>query len=222
MKFRVTSPYGALEEFREHAHNGVDLGTPMFTELRSLHDGIIEKVVHLKDNIGNGVIIRFDDGTTGVYGHLSEITVKEGQRVLTGQSIGFSGSSGTSTGAHLHFGLKEKGQFIDPTPQIEELDAMTGEVDPGFWDGVLNNYNELADWAIGKQVELIFAPIWSGIKWSAVWFVEHMTIWMPDIVWFGTLIVAALVMFGVRPHKMIIGSGSFLGAAILWLMNAPN
>jgi murein DD-endopeptidase MepM/ murein hydrolase activator NlpD len=122
MIIRITSRYGEIDHVHKKPHTGIDLAMPEGTPLRSIDDGIIQKVVDYGDNnIGKGVIIQFEDGKQGIYGHLSEVKVKEGQIIHEGDIIGLSGNTGHSTGPHLHFGLKEDGHFIDPTPLSEHI-----------------------------------------------------------------------------------------------------
>ena len=131
MKFRVTSPYGAWEEIREHPHTGIDLAMPEGTPLRSIADAVVERVVDYGSyNIGKGVILRLPDGKEVIYGHMSKVTVYPGQHVSGGQLIGYSGNTGHSTGPHLHFGMKEDGHFIDPTPYIQYLEHPLKSVQP--------------------------------------------------------------------------------------------
>lgn len=130
MKFRVSSEFGVMEEVRNgRAHRGIDLAMPSGTELRAIDDGIIESIVDYgAENIGKGVIIRLDDGTRAVYGHMSDVSVMEGQSIDAGEIIGLSGNTGHSTGAHLHFGLMKDGEYLDPTPIAEELANISGDL----------------------------------------------------------------------------------------------
>ena len=115
MRINITSRYGEVSNLHPTGHKGVDIALKEGSPIRSVMDGVVEQVTHLKDNIGEGVLIRFSDGSTGIYGHLSEILVKEGAIVKAGQIIGKSGNTGHSTGPHLHFGLKVDGKFTDPS-----------------------------------------------------------------------------------------------------------
>ena len=65
-------------------------------------------------NYGNYIILTHGDGYQTLYGHLSAFSIKRGQSVSQGQVIGKSGSSGYSTGPHLHFGVYKKGVAVDP------------------------------------------------------------------------------------------------------------
>lgn len=118
MKFKVTSPYGALEEFREHAHRGIDLSMPKGTDILSPINGVVDKIVDYGgENLGKGIILHTDDGKNVILGHLSDVKVKVGEHINIGQHIAESGNTGFSTGPHLHLGLKDSaGHFIDPKP----------------------------------------------------------------------------------------------------------
>lgn len=130
MKFRLSSEFGVMEEVRNgRVHHGIDLAMPEGTPLRAIDDGIIESIVNYgADNIGKGVIIRLDDGTRAVYGHMNDVSVKQGQSIDAGEIIGLSGNTGYSTGAHLHFGLMKDGAYLDPTPIAEELANISGNL----------------------------------------------------------------------------------------------
>lgn len=134
MKFRLTSPYGAMEEIRDgRPHTGIDLAMPEGTTLRSVADGIVERVTEL-GSLGKGVIIHTEDGLHFVYGHMSKVSVKVGQQVDAGQLIGLSGNTGHSTGPHLHFGMARHGEWIDPTPLADTIAEMSGGPDRAWWD----------------------------------------------------------------------------------------
>lgn len=108
-------------------HNGIDIATPVGTKLRSIVDGVVDRVVDYGNkNLGKGVIIRTEDGTRHIYGHLSEVKVKIGEKVNEGTIIALSGDTGHSTGPHLHFGVWKDGEFRDPSVVIEKVDAYAG------------------------------------------------------------------------------------------------
>ena len=91
MIVRITSRYGEVSQLHPTGHKGVDIALNEGTPLRSVSDGIVERVVDLgSENIGKGVIIRYDDNTQAIYGHMSDIKVKVGEMVSDGQIIGYS------------------------------------------------------------------------------------------------------------------------------------
>ncbi len=73
------------------------------------------------------VEISCENGTTILYGHMSQVTVTNGQTVKNGQVVGLSGCTGWSTGFHLHLQLVKDGEYIDPLTFIKPYDASKGE-----------------------------------------------------------------------------------------------
>ena len=84
-------------------HNGVDFRATIGTPVKSAGNGVVEGVgdtdaVCAGASYGKWVFIRYDNGLASTYGHFSVISVKEGQRVKTGDVVGYSGNTGYSTG----------------------------------------------------------------------------------------------------------------------------
>jgi murein DD-endopeptidase MepM/ murein hydrolase activator NlpD len=136
--FRITEPFGAVNSIHTTAHTGVvDLATFNLTPLPSVSDGVVEKVYHLGNyNIGNGIKIETPEGHDIIYGHLSEVLVKEGQHVHIGEIIGKAGSSGNSTGYHLHLGEKINGAFVDPSHYVDILQQLAHNILDIGWSTV--------------------------------------------------------------------------------------
>ena len=67
---------------------------------------------------GNVVVLHHDSGFSTIYGHMNVIIAREGESVRQGQAIGGVGSTGRSTGPHLHFELRRQGKPIDPLPHL--------------------------------------------------------------------------------------------------------
>jgi murein DD-endopeptidase MepM/ murein hydrolase activator NlpD len=106
----VTSAFG----WRDSAmHNGIDIDLRKGDKVAAAFDGMV-RVAKSCGGFGNVVIIRHYNGLETVYAHLSRIKVKSGQVVLAGQTIGLGGSTGHSTGSHLHFEVRLKGLPINP------------------------------------------------------------------------------------------------------------
>lgn len=101
-------------------HLGVDYAASTGTPVRAVADGVVS-FVGPKGGNGNLVSVRHNYGYESGYAHLSRFArgLKSGQRVAQGQIIGFVGNTGLSTGAHLHFGLKHEGKFVDPLERRE-------------------------------------------------------------------------------------------------------
>jgi murein DD-endopeptidase MepM/ murein hydrolase activator NlpD len=96
-------------------HAGLDIAAPIGTPILAAATGVIDYAGWSDGGYGNMIDIRHPDGTITRYGHLNEIYVKEGQSVGQGQSIAAMGSTGFSTGPHLHFEIRPNGgNAIDP------------------------------------------------------------------------------------------------------------
>lgn len=95
-------------------HSGIDFGRPLGTPLYAVGDGKIVLVRHTDVGLGFYVVIDHGGGIFTVYGHMSRISVSENQTVTQGQLIGEVGSTGYSTGAHLHFEVIVNRRHINP------------------------------------------------------------------------------------------------------------
>ncbi len=96
-------------------HAGIDIAAPVGTPILAAASGVIEYASWNDGGYGNMIDIRHADGTITRYAHLNELYVKEGQTVSQGQTIGAMGSTGFSTGPHLHFEIRPNGGSpIDP------------------------------------------------------------------------------------------------------------
>jgi len=106
-----------LHRFRPHL--GVDFGARRGTPLLAVNAG---KVIFSgrKGGYGNVVKIKHRGGYVSLYAHQSRIRVKKGQQVKKGQVIGYVGSTGRSTGPHLHFGLYKNGRAVDPLKVLKK------------------------------------------------------------------------------------------------------
>lgn len=100
-----------------HFHTGLDLASPN-TMVTAAADGVVAVVGSGMTGYGNYVIIVHSDGFVTLYGHLALTMVTVGQRVTQGRQIGVEGSTGASTGTHLHFEVRLHGQPVDPTPYL--------------------------------------------------------------------------------------------------------
>lgn len=115
---RVTSSYGN----RRHPvlgfsarHNGVDFAAPVGTKIRASASGVVQSVGYDRGR-GRYILIRHPNRYISNYYHLSRIAagIRSGVRVEQGQLIGYVGTTGLSTGPHLHYGLMKDGRFINP------------------------------------------------------------------------------------------------------------
>ena len=118
--YTITSTYGmrlhpVLKVYR--LHTGTDIGAPTGTYAVAANDGIVTTATY-SSSYGNMVIIDHGGGVKTLYAHGSEILVQVGDRVSRGDPILKVGSTGWSTGPHLHFEIRVNGQTIDPYPYI--------------------------------------------------------------------------------------------------------
>jgi len=101
-----------------HFHTGIDLVEPFGSPIYAADDGVVALVGSSSSGYGNYVVIAHSGGLDTLYGHLSTALVKVGQAVTQGQPVGLEGSSGNSTGAHVHFELRINQTPVDPTPYL--------------------------------------------------------------------------------------------------------
>ena len=115
-KGRVTSKYGPR---RRRIHQGPDIDLETGEPIYATFDGRVRITTYIRYGYGNLVVIRHDNGLETYYAHLSEINVKPNQWVTAGQVIGKGGNTGRSTGSHLHYEIRYKGQTFDPERLID-------------------------------------------------------------------------------------------------------
>jgi murein DD-endopeptidase MepM/ murein hydrolase activator NlpD len=101
-----------------HFHTGIDMVEPFGSPVYAADDGVVALVGGSSSGYGNYVVIAHSGGLDTLYGHLSTALVKVGQQVTQSQPIGMEGSSGNSTGAHLHFELRINQRPVDPAPYL--------------------------------------------------------------------------------------------------------
>ena len=107
-------PYGSYPHF----HTGIDLVAPFGSPVYAADDGMVALVGSSSSGYGNYVVIAHAGGFNTLYGHLSTALVKVGQAVTQGTVVGLEGSTGNSTGAHLHFELRIGQRPVDPAPYL--------------------------------------------------------------------------------------------------------
>jgi murein DD-endopeptidase MepM/ murein hydrolase activator NlpD len=112
--FPFEPPYGGYAHF----HTGIDLVAPFGTPIFAADDGVVALVGSTNSGYGYYVVIAHSGGLDTLYGHLSTTLVKIGDPVTQGQTVGLEGSTGNSTGPHLHFELRISQRPIDPAPYL--------------------------------------------------------------------------------------------------------
>jgi murein DD-endopeptidase MepM/ murein hydrolase activator NlpD len=117
----ITSPYGyraspftGIRQF----HTGLDIGAVTGTPIKAAMSGRVTTVGY-NNSLGNHVVITHHSGYRTLYGHMSLIRVKSGAYVVTGERIGDVGSTGLSTGPHLHFTVYKNGVTVNPRVLIK-------------------------------------------------------------------------------------------------------
>ena len=122
-----TSGYGVRSDpFRGSAamHAGIDLAGPYGTPVYATADGVVEKA-EWSGGYGNMVEIDHGKGLETRFGHLSRILVHDGQKVTRGMLIALMGSTGRSTGSHLHYEVRIDGRAVNPIPFLQSADYVT-------------------------------------------------------------------------------------------------
>ena len=122
---QISQPFGPSQFWFEpafggypHFHTGIDLVEPFGSPVLAADDGVVALVGSSSSGYGNYVVIAHAGGLDTLYGHLSAALVKQGQVVTQGQTIGLEGSTGNSTGPHLHFELRIKQVPVNPAPYL--------------------------------------------------------------------------------------------------------
>lgn len=114
---RVTSEFGYRNSPTPGAssyHQGLDIGAPYGASIVAAADGVVFTADYQPNGAGNYVVLSHGGGLYTVYMHCSSLAVSEGQQVKRGQTIAYVGSTGISTGNHLHFGVQLGGKYVNP------------------------------------------------------------------------------------------------------------
>ena len=112
----VSSPFGRRESPTAGAstyHQGIDLAAPAGTPIYATRTGVVP-IATYSNSAGWYVSINHGDGYSSIYMHMTSYVVSSGQAVSAGQLIGYVGSTGISTGPHLHFGIAKNGRYVNP------------------------------------------------------------------------------------------------------------
>lgn len=150
----VTSRFGWRDG---RSHNGVDLDLEVWDTVRSAFPGVV-RFADKFGGFGRLVVVRHFNGLETYYAHLHRIKVKAGEEIEAGDLVGLGGSSGHSTGSHLHFETRFKGVPFDPSHMI---DLTTGEL--------------LCDTLVLKRTRTSFAAYPKGTRFHTVAKGEHLS-----------------------------------------------
>lgn len=118
---RISSPYGYRTHpitKRREFHTGIDVPAPTGTEIVAANHGTVKHSDNL-GGYGKVIIIDHGGGVMTLYAHNSKLVVKVGEEVVKGQKIAEAGSTGMSTGPHLHFEVRKDGSYVDPIPYVK-------------------------------------------------------------------------------------------------------
>ena len=129
VKYHITDGYYESREGRDISHKAIDIAVPKGTEVLAIMDGTVESAGFDWD-AGNFVVVRVNDDITYKYQHLESISVKEGDTINAGAPVATVGSTGRSTGPHLHLEISINGENVNPLDYItmpEDTRQATGE-----------------------------------------------------------------------------------------------
>lgn len=113
----ITSRYGANESIRDHTHKGLDIAAPYGTKIVAAAKGTVSYSGWMS-GYGNLIIIEHENGIQTYYGHCSKLYASVGDEVDAGDTIAAVGSTGNSTGNHLHFEIRKNGSQINPQKYV--------------------------------------------------------------------------------------------------------
>ena len=115
--FMLEPPLGAYRHF----HTGIDVSAALGAPVHAAGDGVVVAVAHTGVGYGNYVIVAHGSGVLTLYAHLLSTNVAPGERVVRTEVIGLEGSSGFSTGPHLHFEVRVNNQVVDPMRYLPQI-----------------------------------------------------------------------------------------------------
>lgn len=119
--YTITSAFGMrIHPVYKYAlmHNGIDMACPQGTPIYATRAGTVTTASYQAGGAGYYVSINHGDGFSSIYMHMTNYVVSSGQSVAAGQLIGYVGSTGVSTGPHLHFGVSYAGAYVNPMAYI--------------------------------------------------------------------------------------------------------
>lgn len=199
--YPITTRFLELDEVHKTPHRGVDYGLPMGTPVESIGNGTVTSLTDEgSTSFGKAVHLHLDNGTDVIYGHLSKFTCRVGQHVNAGDIVGMSGSTGGSTGPHLHVQVSQAGHVIDPTPIVAAASSTTSFADK------LNPLKGLED-----KIDILNQKINTFMYWANPlhWFEylgEQVSTWINSDAFDWSICAALMIgiglwMFGMNWHK---------------------
>lgn len=117
----VTAHYGVPHWPFQPIHTGIDISSGQrsgVTPIKPFRAGVVVEVIHSRSGLGNHVVVDHGGGLTSVYAHMYSIAVTVGQAVDTNATLGLEGSTGLSTGPHVHFEIRQNGNTMNPQDYI--------------------------------------------------------------------------------------------------------
>ena len=122
----ITSGFGIRDSLRgTHPHTGIDIAAPRGTPVHVKAGGVVA-FTGWRGGYGRTIVVDHGHGVQTLYGHLSKINTREGQKVAAGATIGLTGSSGHSSGPHLHYEVRVDGRPVDPRTAPAVLRGVVG------------------------------------------------------------------------------------------------
>lgn len=118
---KITTYFGVVEPTAPRGHAGLDIAAPLDTPVLAAYPGKVVRSEMDENGYGNLVVIEHDNGFQTWYAHMQRRKVKKGDLVYGGERIGDMGSTGYSTGSHVHFEVRDEGVLRDPLNFLPDL-----------------------------------------------------------------------------------------------------
>lgn len=123
----ITTYFGEVDRFSPRGHSGLDIAGPQGTPVVAADAGEVLKAYWNGEGYGGLIVIAHPSGYETWYGHLESFGVASGQQVKRGEQIGLMGSTGFSSGSHLHFEVRQGGQLRDPLAFLKEANLQPAD-----------------------------------------------------------------------------------------------
>lgn len=214
--YPVSTPFGAVDEVHATPHKGIDYAMPFGTPVEAVGDGTVTALTDEgSQSFGKAVHLHLDNGTDVIYGHLSEFQCHIGQHVHAGDIVGLAGSTGRSTGPHLHLQASIGGQAVDPSPLVNgdwwQKMIENGKVTEKSHGGSLKDVVE----AIHRFCDLLEKIMYwcNPINWFKElygWVMHWIQSGGADLFMCGVVMAAfILFMLGFKGHIKYVGAAVF-------------